>query len=111
MSMPRLKGIAIAMGDAVWTIPPLSLGAIEVLQSRISAFRGDVSDPEQIATVIDAAHSALRRNYPDITREQVAEMVDLGNMAEVFEAAMDVSGLKRKALEGATPGEAAPGTQ
>jgi hypothetical protein len=60
-----------------------------------------------VATVIDTAHAALRRNYPDTTREDVADMLGLENMVEVMECVMDVSGLKRKAVElgGATPGE------
>lgn len=99
MAVVKVKGIAVVFGGDSYVIPPLSLGSVEQLQDRIAKCNGDVRDMEQIATVIDAAHAALKRNYPEITREAVADMIDLENMAEVFEAVMDVSGMKRKALE------------
>lgn len=99
MSVVKIKGIAVTLGGDSYVVPPLSLGAVEQLQDRIGAFNGDVRDKDQVATVIDAAHSALKRNYPEMTREAVADLIDLENMAEVFEAVMDVSGMKRKALE------------
>lgn len=95
----KVKGIAVRLGGESYVIPPLSLGALEQLQGRVAAFQGDIRDKEQVATVIDAAHAALKRNYPEITREEIADLIDVGNMAEVFEAVMDVSGLKRKAIE------------
>jgi hypothetical protein len=42
------------------------------------------SDPAAIGTVIEAAHAALKRNYPDITRDEVGELVDVGNMHDVI---------------------------
>lgn len=99
-----IKGIKMELGGQVYTVPPLSLGAIEAMQDRIGNFTASAK-LESVGTVIDALHSALSRNYPDITRAQVADMVDLGCMQEVMEAVMDVSGLKRKAQEaGEIPG-------
>lgn len=106
----RVKGIPVEMGGTVFIVPPLSLGALEQLQDALEHFTGDIRDKSQMATMLDATHAALRRNYPEITREQVGEMVDLENMQRVMEAVMDVSGLKRRQLEagGDTPGEATP---
>lgn len=109
MSIVKVKGIPVQLGGEALVVPPLALGALEQLQDRIANFQGDIRDKEQIATVLDAAHAALKRNYPEITRERVAELVDLENMAEVFEAVMDVSGLKRKALEAAAGEAPEPG--
>lgn len=95
----KFKGIKVEFGDQALVIPPLCLGALEDLQGRIAKFQGDIGDKDQVATVIDAALMALNRNYPEITRKDVASMIDVGNMAEVFEAVMDVSQLKRKAIE------------
>ena len=105
-----IKGIDMELGGKVWTIPPLNLGALEGLEARLQNFTGGL-DAASISLVLDAAFMALRRNYRDISREQVAEIVDVANMEAVMEAVMDVSGLKRKTLEpGDLPlGEAAPG--
>ena len=43
--------------------------------------------------VVDCLHGALVRNYPDMTRADVADLVDLGNMEEVMTAVMKRSGL------------------
>lgn len=107
----KVKGIPLTLDGRTWTVPPLSLGALEQLQERLAQFTGDVGAAGQISTAIDALHAALRRNYPDVTREQVAEMIGLENMAEVMEAVMDVAGLRRRELEaalaeGQQPGEA-----
>lgn len=99
MAIVKVKGIEVELGGSRLVVPPLALGALEQLQDRIVGFKGDIRDKDQVATVIDAAHASLKRNYPDLTRDAVAEMIDVSNMAEVFEAVMDVSGLKRKAIE------------
>lgn len=111
MTLPKIKGISLNLSGETLVVPPLSLGALEQLQERINKFNGDIGDREQVATVIDAVHAALRRNYPEITRDTVADMIGLENMNEVFEAVMDVSGMKRRALESeaAAAGEAVPG--
>lgn len=105
----KIKGLAINLGGADFVVPPLSLGALEQLEERLKAFSGDITDKSQVATAIDALHAALRRNYPEMTREQVADMIDVGNMIEAFEAVMDVSGTRRKAAEAAAAGGAQPG--
>lgn len=109
-TIARVKGIPLELGGTTYVVPPLSLGALEQLKERLENFTGDVRNDDQAATVIDAAHACLKRNYPDITREDVAELIDLENMMEVMEAVMDVSGMKRKAKEAtAQQGEANAG--
>lgn len=106
-----IKGIEYTFANGeTYTIPPLSLGAIEVMQERLDAFTGDGS-LGSVKTVIEATTKALRRNYPDISEEKVAnELLDLGNMMEVMQAVMDVGGLRRKAIEAeAEKGGALPG--
>lgn len=102
----RIKGVTVELNGTNYVIPPIALGALEQLQERIGTFDGNVQDAKQISTVIDCAHAAMRRNYPDMTREEVADLIDIGNMNEVFTAVMDVSGLKRKEQEAAQAGEA-----
>ena len=105
----KVKGIPMLLGGTEYVVPPLALGALEQFQDRINSFTGDVSDLKQVGAVIDIAHAALKRNYPELPRETVAnDLIDVGNMIEIFEAVMDVSGLKRKAKEQAA-GEAAAG--
>jgi len=109
-AIPKVKGVQVEFADGtVLTVPPLNLAAVELLQERLVKFTGGM-DKESIALVVDAALMALRRNYPDMTRLRLAEeLIDLGNMQDVMEAVMDVSGLKRKEQEQSTLGEALAG--
>jgi len=100
----KVKGIPKDLGGTTYVVPPLSLGALEQLQERITAFTGDISDGTQAPIVVDTAWAALKRNYPDISRETVADIIGLENMVEVFEAVMDISGMKRKAYEAMSAG-------
>jgi hypothetical protein len=94
---PRFKGVVVpGFGD--WVVPPLNFRSLQDLQDRLATYRGDVSK-ESISVVVDAAFHAVRRNYPDVTRDEVLDALDLENMEAVFGAVMDVSGLRRKATE------------
>jgi len=97
-----IPGIKLNLGGTDYTVPPISIGSLEEIWPRLEAYSGKLTDG---SLVVDALHAALRRNYPDITRETVAAGVDLANFGDVMEAVMDVGGLKRKALEAATAGE------
>lgn len=101
-----IKGITLLLAGQPYIVPPLTLGALEDLQDGLESFTGGI-DLKSIKTVIDALHAALLRNYPDMTRDQVRNMVGLENMDEVMQAVMDVSGLRRKELEAGEPAPAA----
>jgi hypothetical protein len=89
-------------GGRVYVIAPLSLGALQIMQDRLAQLPTLNSiDPLAVSTMIEAAHMGLKRNYPDITVEEVGELIDLSNMAEVYECLLDAAGVKRKAQEAA----------
>lgn len=105
-----IPGIPMTLGDGKeYVIPPLTLGALEDLQDRIDKVAG--VDSASIGTMIDVGLAALKRNYPDITREDVRQLMDLENMEEVFTSALDASGLKRRALEKTTADPAIGGAE
>lgn len=80
-------------------IPAIALGDLEQLMPD-----GIKGAPTPKLT-IDLAHAALRRNYPQITREEVGGLIDMRNMMAVWQCVMAVSGLTRRG----TAAEAAPG--
>ncbi len=93
------QGIPFNFDGRVLIIPPLSLGAMEKLQGRLETMGERSITPEYISGVIDAAHAALQRNYPEMKREDVAGLIDLENMQEIMACVFDIGGVKRKALE------------
>jgi hypothetical protein len=102
----KVKGIPMELGGTDYIVPPLSLGALEQLLPRITSFKANPSDVADIKVVVDAAHAALKRNYPDIERSVIADAIGLENMMDVMDTIMDISGLKRKAKEAEQMGEA-----
>lgn len=111
-SVVKVKGVPFDFGECVLVIPPLSLGAYEQLQQQLSELPVDQREASYTSTAIDTVHAALLRNYPDMTREEVGNLMDFSNMQGAMECTMDVAGLKRKAAEaehGKTPGESSTG--
>lgn len=105
--MAKIKGIDFPFPEGTLTIPPLALGDLELLQERLGALQVGAADANSVATTIDATFAALKRNYPEMSRADVAALLDLENMVEVLECVMDVSGIKRKSLEAAKKAESA----
>ena len=81
-------------GGQKLTIPPLSLGALEQLIDPINEVMSGAIDKKAISTIIDAVHAALKRNYPDMTREGVADLLDFSNMQRALSAVMSASGME-----------------
>lgn len=103
----KVKGIPLEIGGTTFIVPPLPLGALEHLLPRINNYQKSSSmSMDDVQVVIDSAHAALKRNYPDMERDFVADSIGLENMQEIMEAVMDVSGLKRKQIEASAAGEA-----
>lgn len=84
------KGTPIDFAVGTLIVPPLSLAFVEENADRIAAFGGGLGDSK---LVVDCLYAALVRNYPDVTRPYVADLVDLGNLQDVMGAVMKVSGL------------------
>ena len=81
-------------------IPPLALGDHEQVVNQVAAVKGQLNS----TIVIDMAWAALKRNYPEMTREQVGALVDMGNKQAIYNAVMGVS--TPQIREDLAPGEA-----
>lgn len=92
-----LYGTTVTLRGSDYVIPPLNLEQIQRLAPDIVAMRTVTVDNamETVPTTIRVVHDALKTNYPDITPEDVAGLVDFANLAAVVNAIMGVSGLAR----------------
>ena len=103
-NLPRIKGLEVTFSDGTTlTVPPLNLAAIETLQDRFKAWDGTVS-PDTVRLVTDCTYLALKRNYPEMTRDQVAELIDLSTMQACMAAVMKVSGFGEASASGEASG-------
>lgn len=103
---PKYEGISVTLGGTEYIVPPLSLRSVRKFALAIQQLGDDsaLAGPEKLDRLLEVVHASLVRNYPDITIEELGEMLDLGNMMAVFEAVMRASGFTREPA--AAPGEA-----
>jgi len=90
-------GTWVAMGTEEYLIPPLAFGSIKHVQKQMPKLQGMTGMPneEQMTVVAEVVLLALKRNYPDMTLEQVLDGLDLGNFGRVFEAVLGSAGYKK----------------
>jgi hypothetical protein len=88
------------MGGETWLIPPLTLGQLRRLMPKVRQLTevdASMGEP-QIAVLVEIVATALQRNYPDVTFEQVENLLDLGNAGAVLNAVLTGSGLKTRGV-------------
>jgi hypothetical protein len=101
-----IEGVKTNMGGIEWVVPPLNIRQIRTLGPKLAELGGlsAAATAEQLDIIVEVVQRALTRNYPDVTIEQVEEMLDLGNANDIILAIMGLSGLASK-------GEAQAGSQ
>lgn len=103
VASPPFEGVDVKLDGVVYTLPPCSLATLKRHAKGIDMQKRNFDFSESsVDTIISLVFEALRRNYPDITPEFVAEHLGLDLVMETFQAAMDVSGLMRKSKAAAT---------
>lgn len=87
----NVPGTEIALGGQKRVLAPLNVAAVKQYREEIkNVFVGSLPNIELVSTL---AHASLKRNYPDVTPEQVDDWIDYGNMFEVWESLLNISGL------------------
>lgn len=103
-----IKGVKVTLGEQEYVLPPCSMDTLEELGPAVDEFMavhktGGQPSLTHMRVIVDLVHGALLRNYPHLTRKEVAMGIDLSNMTALFMAAMNVS--MPPASEGAASNE------
>lgn len=77
-------------------LPPLNFRSLKQYGKQLETFTLGKADLESIDLVAVLAFESAKRNYPDITKEKLEDLIDVGNMTQIMDALMDVSNLKAK---------------
>lgn len=88
-----IPGVPINLGGHMFVLAPLGLRAARELEARAKEAGAD--QEKLFALGIDTILVSLHRNYPDITIEELNELVDVANIVEAQEAITGTSGMKR----------------
>lgn len=98
---PAIPGKNVVLAGQEFEVPPLTFGQLRRLAKEIeilgSARLSASASPEQQDALMKVIHAALSRNYPDLTVEDMDDLIDMGNVLSVVEAVMSVSGFMRVA--------------
>lgn len=92
-------GVWVQMGLEEYRIPPLGFGALKDIGERMKILQGikDIPNADQLACVAEIVQLAMKRNYPDITVDNILDMLDMGNFHEVLGAVLATAGYRRAA--------------
>ena len=104
------RGVQFDVGEHSYIVPAITLDQAEALSEEIDlaqspiapAVRASLSSPEEYHAFKDSLRKrqtamrhvitvAMKRNYPDITDADINDFIDVGNVAEVFNAAMGLN--------------------
>lgn len=109
LRQPMVDGVAVRMGGEEFIIPALNFQVWQELDETINEVQksfgkmGELSEARP--KIILVVSRAMRINYPDISDEQVKELLDLRNMMIAWCAAIGVD-YKPKAAGEKPAGEA-----
>lgn len=103
-----VDGVSLKIGRTVLTIPALDFKSLRRLRPQMAVLTAmddkasDITD-EQYEAMIEVVHTAIRRNYPNMSRDELEAGMDLGNAKSLLQAVMTGSGMTKS-------GEARPAT-
>lgn len=108
---PTVDGVAIVLGGRNLTLPAIPLVAMPRAQPFFSGSADPMTDAGYQQALVDIVYLSLKRNYPDIEPQFVADNVDLANFTTLITAIMTANKLKAPEVDaGNDPAPAAPKT-
>jgi len=98
--MTTFEGTTLKIGDKDYVVPALTIKQIRTLKSDIQELRQlkdavNIED-EKLDKMISVIYAAISRNYPDITREELENNLDMNNIQDVILIILGASGIVEK---------------
>ncbi len=99
-----IPGVTVTLSGEQYVIPPLNFAGAKAVEADLASIAGAVAgeaDVKNMLTkpVLEAMARvvcvALQRNYPDMTPEQVEDIMEVPTMGAVIRAIFEVSGLNK----------------
>lgn len=90
-----IEGQTISMGGRDFIVPALTLPLVKRYIQDVEALQQNKEAPLQDYWDLQygTIHAAMKRNYPDLTMDELYELVDMNNLVDVFKAIAGKSGL------------------
>lgn len=88
------EGKTISVKGKEWVVPALSFKQYKEANSKFAEISKEMLEskdlefsPKMMDDLVGLVHMAMKRNYPELTLDEVEEMMDLGN-ATAFTSAI-----------------------
>ncbi len=92
---PKYDGASVYMDGKEWIVPALSLRQFrDNYQTLAVPFKMSDDYAAFLKERLPIALAAMQRNYPDLTEEQLLDMLDLKTFLDVWRAIQNASGLR-----------------
>lgn len=98
MTNSKVDGIKINLGGKEFIVPALNFRQIKAIQNdirKLENMAGGMVTDEEMQTMAKVVQMALSRNYPEVTEDELLDMLDLRNAPRVVEAIMGISGFEK----------------
>jgi len=97
---PQFDGTTVTMQRKEYLLPPLTLNQLRKMTPKLGKLgNSGIPTNSDMDVMLEVIHMSAVRNYPTMTRDDLGDLVDLGNLQTVFAAVMSVSGLDQKTGE------------
>jgi hypothetical protein len=95
-SKPRFEGETVRLGEREYVLPSLSVSQARKLWPKIKGLNEGITEdtlPDKYADSVAVIQAALSRNYPEITVEQLLDLIGIGDIRRLLPIASGQSGL------------------
>jgi hypothetical protein len=92
----KFEGNRVVLGGQEFVVPCLSVKQARTLWPEILEMDEGITKqnlPEKQGKWMDIVHAAMSRNYPGLKKEELEELVDLGNLRRLMMIVMGNSGV------------------
>jgi len=97
-----IEGIAVKIADKEYIIPPLNFAGTRKYIAAAKKLPGITDPEEQMSLMAEMVWLALRRNYPQMSIDDVEDIVDFTNVQTIMDAIVEASGLKKSMVTAET---------
>lgn len=91
-------GTWVRLGDKEYLAPPLNFKTLKemlpIIGSLPRELNGQLPSEDQITAVARVVHASLRRNYPELTLDEIEEEMNMDNFLPIMTGILTASGIK-----------------
>ncbi len=93
---PKYDGVAIKLAGREYIVPSLTVKQARKLWPEVLEMEAGITKenlPDKQAKMLAVIHTALARNYPSVTIEEMEDLVDLSSINKLVTIVMGNSGI------------------